>query len=283
MTPCRRFAGLPGTTFCLILLGSLALLGCNAQEGSEPAGVPFYSAPPSSFQQAASRDSALSLLEALDQETMRTAFARLSNYEYTRHVRTEQLDETDGVVAFEESTMRYDAREEQTPELLSEASEGNFDFGFLGRFVSAERPPAPDPSDAAAHILPDEPAYLSPQHQEAYLYQLLPDTTLWGQAAKVVEVRADPETGENQNIRYVRLYLDRSSQTVIGLTLIREERPLLFREASRFTIFLRPEREDWVPHRTHFRTRMHLPFQSPKQFRTVSMYEDYARIPENST
>jgi len=91
----------------------------------------------------------------------------------------------------------------------------------------------------------------------------------------IVRVRPDG-TGQDQGVRYARLTLDRASQELVGLVVVRAERALLFGEESRLRLRLRrlPDGR-WVPHVTRFRALVHVPFRTPRQFRTVSAYSNY--------
>ncbi len=260
----------------VFLAGSI---GCNASEGDpDVSGVPFYSVPEDTFRATgATREEALTLLQNLNTQALRRAFERLPTYQYTIHTRTEQISALGGVTAAVERLVRHTRG---SASLIRSDTIGAFDFGPLGRFAEADLEADLDfgdlPGNPAARILPEDPAYLAPRYREAYRYRLLPDTMFGGRPLHVIEVRARPQAEDDPEIRYARFYATQDG-TVVGFDLIRVARPWLFHEASRFSLRLRPAPNGaWVPHRTRFRTRFHLPFRPPQQFRVTRVYSDYA-------
>lgn len=225
------------------------------------------------------RDSILTLLTDMHRAAFDSAFARLDAYGFTRHVRTEQLDTTGATTAHRTLTLRYPPG--PGPGTVQRAdSAGTFqDGGVLSGITPAQRQTA-RPANLAAQTLVDQPAYLAPRTQEAYRYALRRDSLLDGTPTFVVEAKARlDERGADQNIRYARLTIDRSSHELVGLTSIRASRILLFHENSQITIRLRrgpDSSQHWVPRLTRFRARVDVPFRAPRQFRTVSAYYGYA-------
>lgn len=260
-----------------VLLCLVALGGC-AEEAPEVPGQPFYPTSANPFQQTpAERDSVVALLQAVDQEPFREAFARLDAKAFTRYTRVEQFDDEDFLVAYEEHVLRHLTREgERTFTVLDTDSAGTFNFGYFSSFVS-ENVEMQDPPDLTAHLLPEDPPYLSARNREAYVYRLLPDTLMWDHMAQVIEVRARPVEGDGQNIRLVRLYVDRDTDALIGVYMERIDLALLFREESRFYAHVRPFAPgEWVPYNTRFETIIRVPFRPAQLFRTVSTYYDYS-------
>jgi hypothetical protein len=237
-------------------------------------GEPFYPASANlQAQTVTERDSIFAFLGTIDQETFTRAFSRLTDKSYTRYTRTEQFDEEDYLIAFGERVLRHGAGK---TELVDHDSAGTFDYGYFSRFVS-KTVDAYDPTDLARHIVPDDPAYMSARNREAYVYRTLPDTLMWDMVARVIEIRARPDEGDGQNIRRVRLYVERSSNKLIAMYLERIDLALWFREESRFYVHVRPTPAgEWVPYNTRFETLIRVPFRSAQRFRTVSTYYSFS-------
>lgn len=255
----------------------LALLAVGCGVDPDAAGQPFYPASERAFQalpaQDVPRDSVVALLQSLRTEAIDTAFARLPTLAFTRRVRTEQV-EAGRVLASRTRTLRYPGGR-TAPTLLHRDSSGTFDFGLLGWVAQPDAR-----QDAAAtlapHIVPDDPAYLSPRNQEAYTYRLLPDTALAGRAAQVIDVQARPDAQSDLSIRHARFFVDRASGRLVAVRLARSKRAFLFDEDSRFFVRLQPGPEgQWVPHSTRYWTRLDLPLGTPRQFRTDASYTRY--------
>jgi hypothetical protein len=260
---------------CLLAGGGLALLGCGSP--SEAPRAAF--APTDTLASAVGRDSALAVLTSMQRTAFDSAFAALNAYGVTRHVRTEQLSPSGTVTAISSYVVRY------TPgsgpgTVRRRDTTGTFrDGGLFGRAAPA-RDPAARPPNVAAEVLPDQPAYVEPRTREAFRYALRADTLPTGPPVLVLEVRArDRGTGREQGVRYARLLLDRSSRQLIGLTTVRAGNVLLFGEQSRLHLRLRraPDGETWVPDVTRMRASLHVPFRTPRQFRTASAYYGYER------
>lgn len=253
---------------CLLLL-----FGCGRKSGHVP-GQAFYPVSANPYlQSSAERDSVFSLLGAVNQEPFRFAFDRLTRRNFTRYTRIEQFDRDDFLVAYEEHMVRHGASgDARTFEVLDVDSAGTFNYGYFSRFVS-ETMPMQDPPNLAAYILPDEPAYLSERNRDAYVYRFLADTLMWDVVARVIEIRAKPKDGDGQNVRRVRLYVDRGSKALIGMYMERVDLAMFFREESRFYVHIRPSSDgSWVPYNTRFETRIRVPFRPAQLFRTVSTY-----------
>ena len=227
----------------------------------------------------APRDSILATLGRMNRTPFDSAFAVLSAYTFTRHVRTEQLDTTGTATAHRTLTLRYPP--EDSDGIVQRAdSAGAFRGGGLLSGITPGQQPTARPANLAAQTLPDQPAYLAPRTQEAYRYALRRDSLLDGTPVVRVEAKArTDERGVDQSIRYARLTIDRASNALLGLTTARVSRLLLFREHSQITIQLRRAPADspatWVPHLTRFRAVVDVPFRTARQFRTVSAYYGY--------
>lgn len=246
----------PRLLVCTLCLLTLVLLPGCAEEPSAAGTTPDATA-----------DSAFVLLQSMQREAMQQAFGAADEGGYLRLTRTEQID--DGVVlAFSERLVRL--RPDAPPQTLRVDTTGTFEFGFFGRFVDEAAPAAP--ANPAAHVLPDDPAFLTARNREAFIYRLAPDTSWFGQQVRVVDVRARPGTGENQALRHVRLYIDPASDELVGLSLARREETWLYDEASRFELRLRPSGGTWHPHVTDVVMATRLPFSPPRTFRTTSSY-----------
>ncbi len=255
----------------LFLLSLPGLWGC----GAEP-DAPAHAAPDEIRRQdAAERQAVLTALQSLRQSALREAFAALPRYRYTRRTRTEQFDAAGRPVAFVERLTRNDVP--GGPRTVLEAdSAGAFAFGYLRPFLPAKANER-DAADLPQHVLLEDPPYLAPRNRDAFFFRFLPDTLLAGAAVQGIEVRARPGAGDGQNIRRVRLYLDRRSGALTALSLERREQGLLFREESRFDLQIRPAPGGgWLPDRTSFATRIRVPLRPLQHFRTVSTYSDFS-------
>jgi len=161
---------------------------------------------------------------------------------------------------------------------LQADSSGRFDYGFFNRFVS-ENVSTVDPVNLVPHLLPEDPPYLSSRKRDRFTYRFRPDTLLWDTAAQVIEIKARPEVGDDQNIRRVRLYVGQRDHTLLAIYLERIDLALLFREESDYFTHIRKTKEgDWVPYNTRYHTRIRTPFRSTRQFRTVATY--YSFVPK---
>jgi len=260
----------------LFMMGSLGGLGCATSPADRP---PAAFAPADTVSASpAERDSALSVLTSMRRTAFDSAFAALDGYGFTRHVRTEQLAPSGTTTAVQSYKVSYQPNAERGT-LQRHDSTGAFRDGGLLASLSSPRRRTERPANRAAEALPDQPAYLAPRTRDAFRYSIRPDSLRDGTPTYVVAAQARREEG----VRYARLTLTRPSHTLIGLTVVRAERALLFREDSRLHIRLRRAPDtpsmsptwDWVPHVTRFRAVVKVPFRAPRQFRTVSAYYNY--------
>lgn len=258
-----------------LMLCLLAPLACQQADLPVP-GQPFYPASFNPYQQASTeRDSIFTALNAINQDPFRNAFTALEQQAFTRYTRTEQFDKEDFLVAYQEHIIRHEHEGgARTYATQSMDSAGTFDYGYFSRFVS-ETVTTQDPPDLTRYVVPEDPAYLSERNRDAYVYRFLPDTLMWDMVARVIEIRARPADGDGQNIRRVRLYVDRGTQTLIAMYMERIDLAMLFREESRFYVHIRPEGDHWVPYNTRFESRISVPFRPTQLFRTVSTYYKY--------
>ncbi len=255
----------------VVALTFLALMGCGRPTNE----TPLLTDPAA----LAERDSVLAALHAVDRSAFDHAFETLNRYSFTRHLRTEQLGDDERVIAFTERVVRFEREHDGHRAILVDAdSGGSFDYGFFRRFVSNDTKDIV-PVDLAPYLLPEDPPYLLPRNRDAFAYRFLPDTLLWDVTARVIEVRAQPGSGDEQSLRRVRLYVDRTTGSLIALDVDRTDRALLFREESRYFVHIRPTQwEEWVPHTTRYRTRIRTPFQKSRQFRTTATYFEFERV-----
>jgi hypothetical protein len=211
-----------------------------------------------------------------------SAFAILSDYRVTRSVRTEQMTPSGTIAALRSYVLRYPPGGDRGT-LQTRDSMGTFRGGGLLGGAAPDRSPRERPADVAAQVLADEPAFIEPRTREAFRYALQADTLLEGTPVYLLEATArNRGTGRDQSVRYVRLVLDRDTRQLIGLTMVRAGRVLLFEENSRMHVRLRRAPDSrWVPQVTRTRARVDVPFRSPRQFRTVSAYYGYALAPDD--
>jgi hypothetical protein len=248
--------------FILVLFGAT---GCGKRNIS-PAG-PI---------EAAERDSILSMIDNVQQDAIRTAFSRLSNYSYNRYLRTEQYDVDDFIIAFTEYNIAVTAGPDGPTSLATRADSGGaFDFGFFKRFVS-ENVSDPDPVDLVPYVLDDDPSYLNPKNIDKYTFRVRGDTLMWDREASIIEIRAKPDAGDGLNIRKVRYYVDLATNELVAMYLERIDLSLLFREESTFYVHILPvSTGEMVPYNTRFETMIRTPFKSSYRIRTVSTYTDH--------
>jgi hypothetical protein len=228
--------------------------------------------------EAALRDSVLSVLLGADQGPFRSAFSKLSSYDFTRYIRTEQYDGDDFLIAFEEHIVDVSSRSGERITRMEQAdSAGNFEFGFFKRFVS-DNVDNVDPVDLVPYVLPEDVGYRNPRDRDKYRYRFLPDTLLWDQQVQVVEARAKPELADGLNVRRVRHYIDRETGELMAVYLERIDLAMLFREESQFYVHVRPNGKGVVlPYNTRFQTLIMTPFRDPNKIRTVSTYSNLRR------
>ena len=247
--------------------------GCSPSAGDDAASNAKLAA---YFEQdEVERDSVLQLVTRASGTTFKDAFLALRNYNYTRYARTDQLDDTNFLVAFRERTVTYTGPQgSRQHRVLSADSSGSYDFGFFRQFVSATVEEQ-DPEDLTPYLFPEDPSYLSDRNFEAYLYRFMPDTLMLQTSAKVAEIRARPVDGDGKNIRRARFYFDQSSGQFIAFELERIDLALFFREESHFFVHLQNTPDGTqVPYNTLFETTIIMPFKPPQTFRTVATYSD---------
>lgn len=218
-------------------------------------------------------DSVSTLLSGVSDEAFREAFSAIDRYRYTRYSRTEQFDTDDYLVAFRENVHSATWDDGiRTISIQQEDSAGTFDFGLFDRFTSSNLNDL-DPVDLVEYLLPEDPPYLQGRNREKYEWSYLPDTLLWDTQAKVIEVKARPLSGDGENIRKVRHYVDRTTNELIAMYLERIDLALLFREESQFYVHMRRASDGYlVPHNTRFQTHIKTPFKTDNKFRTVSTF-----------
>ncbi len=266
-----------------ILVGGLVLvwtvLGGTACTDAPPArsAVSPFGSVDTIASTAVSRDSTLAVLTSMERTAFDSAFVQLEEYGLTRYVRTEQFDTTGTVTALHTRTVRYEPGS-TSGTVRRRDSVGHFRSGGILSGIAPDQQPTDRPANLAAQALPDQPAYVAPRTREAYRYALRPDSLFDGTPTYVIEARArTDERGRDQGIRYARLTIDRDSKELVGLSLVRAERVLLFGEESQLTLRLRKAPDGaWVPHLTRVRTVVSVPFRSPRQVRTVSAYYNYS-------
>ena len=262
----------------VLLLTGLVLggAGCTS-ERTRPAS-PLV--PSDTLSSSADRDSALAVLTAMRRTAFDTAFAQLSEYAVTRYVRTEQVTPAGTTTAVRSYEVRYPSGG-AAGTVQRRDSAGTFrDGGLFGR-AAPDRNPAGRPPDVAAQLLPDQPAYVDPRTREDFRYALATDSLRNGAPVHVLSVRArSSNTGDEQGVRFARLLIHRPSNQLIGLALVRDDQVLLFGEDSQLSVRLQRGPDGrWVPHVTRVRTSVHVPFRSPRQFRTVSAFYAYEHTP----
>jgi hypothetical protein len=262
-----------------LVLGGLFLGGTGCTSSAERAESPFV--PADTVASAVDRDSALAVLTALRRTAFDSAFAALDDYALTRYGRTEQMTPAGTTTAVRSYEVRYRPGADDGT-VQRRDSVGAFRDGGLFGWAVPNRDPAARPPNVAAQMLPDQPAYVEPRTREAFRYALRADSLRNGTPAYVLTVRArDRGTGREQGVRYARLLIHRPSTQLIGLALVRGDQVLLFGEDSRMSLRLRRAPDGtWVPYLARVRASVHVPFRTPRQFRTVSAFYEYESSPE---
>lgn len=258
----------------LLLLGGLLLsgLGCSSSGARSPS--PFV--PTDTITSAVGRDSALTVLTAMRRAAFDSAFTALDDYVVRRYVRTEEMTPSGTTTAVRSYVLRYRPGAKQGT-VERRDSIGTFRDGGLFGYVAPHRDAAARPPNVAAQILPDQPPYVEPRTREAFRYALQHDSLQDGTPVYVLEVKARARgTGREQGVRYARLLIHRPSDELIGLTLVRDDEALLYGEDSQMSVRLRRASDGtWVPYLTRLRASVHVPFRTPRQFRTVSAFYAY--------
>ncbi len=252
---------------CIVFITTLS--SCNEPaQVSEPA-----------FQQSASeREAVLAALRSAERSAMQNAFATLPAYEFARRVRTEQLDLQGQVAAYEEYIAHH-TTDNGLPAVKIEKqdSSGVFHRGFL--FWPDPSSAARLPHEVAEYILPEDPPYLSERNRDAFYYTSLPDTLLSALTVEVLDVRARPESGSKQNIRHVRLFIDKETREVIALAVEQVQNAFLFQENSHFFLKIRKLQDnEWAPDSMLAQTRIHVPLLPARNYRTSSSYYNYIPV-----
>lgn len=262
----------PPLSILLILVYTVTVAACQP-----PSDTVSESVAPAAATHTPERDSVLSLLTSLKQDAFRRAFAATDEFQYTRRSRTTQFDAEGKPLARVTRTLRHEPGPSgPTTDVLQADTSGHFTFGLLGRFVSGGK--AEPPSNALAqHLISDEPSYLSQRNREAYRYVLLPDTIHQGRPTTVVSVRARSDTGSDQAIRSVRIYIDKGTRELTAIDMERSNRGWLFTEVTQqYASIQRLDADDWLPDSTRFFTRVRIPLQPTRTFLTSSRYYDAA-------
>ena len=229
-----------------------------------------------SEEEMALREDVLEALDRAESADFLASFDRLSTYSFNRYIRTEQYDDDDFLLAFDEYQVRVEGSGTERQTRIDRAdSAGAFDFGFFNRFVS-ENVDSADPVDLIPFVLPDDLGFRDPRNIDKYRFRFQADTLLWDREAHVVEIKAKPDLADGLNVRLVRQYIDVESNKLVGVYLQRVDLALLFREESDFYVDLKPGPGGvFLPYNTRFQTRIGTPFRGTYKVRTVSTFTDY--------
>lgn len=245
------------------------------------AGCADRNAPLLTPQESAAADSVTALLERIDETALRSAFRDVSARPHTQRIRTGQFDEDGTLLASRDREVRHDA--EGTRAIRSESS-GTFDFGYLRRFVSADDLEAGlVAADLPEYIVPEDPPYAVARNREAWRYEFAPDSMLSDRSVRVIRITARPGFDVSRSIRRVRLYLDRTSDRLVGIYIERVHAALWFREESAF--FLSTARLPsgaWAPDHARFETRIKLLLRPAQRFRSSAEYYDFGEMAQAS-
>jgi len=260
-----RIMGRAAVVFILIPLVAGMVAACGDRSGA-----------PVTDEERTERTDILTMLDSANRDDFVSSFERLSDYDFNRYIRTEQYDDEDYMVAFDEYLVRTTGSgDHRLSHVERTDSAGAFDFGFFNRFVS-ENVDSADPINMIPYILPEDAGYDDPRNLDKYRFRLLADTLLGDREARVVEITAKPGEGDGMHVRLVRQFIDRDTNKIVGAYLERIDLALLFREESSFYVDLKPGPDGrLVPHNTQFQTRIGTPFRGTYKIRTVSTYSEF--------
>jgi hypothetical protein len=252
----------------LLLVAVLVGAGCAGSSGEMENAAP-----------AGDQDSLRVLLQSLDQEALRQAFERLPSYYYTQYQRYQQLAPEGQPIAVREQLYQYGTLEgRRNATVLPQGTSGQFDFGFLDRFVPSGSEGGGEMAIVSI-LIPDEPPYLSPRTQDQFHFELMPDTVVSGKTARVVNVVAAGEEGADQPIRQARLVFDPITLDVLAMSVTRKSTDLLFREHTHSHVQLAEATPGvWLPDSTSVYSRLVLPLFTARTFQTDSRYSGFELV-----
>ena len=273
----RLFHALRPRRLCAALGLAVAAFGLAAcGDGFAPASPTLQ--PDAPAVEAARRDSVLAVLADLRRTAIDSAFGRLSDYTYRRTRRTAALHDADAAEApTRTSVVRFtradDGRRIEPVEIDSSGSFEEAPFGWFGGLATLRE----DTTELAPYILSDDPPYESGRGREAFLFRLRPDTLLDGRPTRVVLIEPHPTEGEGQQLRHVRLFIDRASNELAAIDVVRTQDALLYGERSRnFLKIQRLPDGAWVPDSLRIDTRFAPAGASTREVRTSARYSDFA-------
>lgn len=218
-------------------------------------------------------DSVVTLLQTADTTALHEAFAARNQINYFRRSRTRQIHPaTEDLIASYELLIKHVPENENRIELVKADSSGSFTLGFFSSFM---RPTLQVGmlANPAPHLVPDDPAYLGNRGPSLYQYELLPDTVIAGRPTAVARITLKPTAGEDQQIRAGRFYIDRSTGSYVGISLLRRQKALLFSEESTLEVYIQHNvSTGWFPDRTSYRTKLDIPFITSKHLTTEAQY-----------
>lgn len=256
--------GLDGTAAMrtlIVILAAVALAACE----SRPVDSPTLRAV-----DPGERDSAIALLQRVGTETIDRAFAELSRQPHTLHERLHQFDESGRINAYRRRTVAVDPPDVTT---VTSESEGTFDFGAFGRFVSFDDLDRL-PQNPVPFILAEDPPFLTPQGRELYHFAFDPDTTVHYVRLTSVTVTARPGDGDDQPLRRARMLIDPATEQIVSLRIERHSSNVLFGETSTLEISLSPSRQlTWLPARTNYRVALRAALTATRRFQLERDYE----------
>ena len=240
---------------------ALLVMACGTEATQEPGSPPQAGEPGTN---------AFARLGRLDATALHTAFRNLDRVPHLRRVETEQLEDN-ALLARREYLLRVQPGQD-APTVVEVDSMGAFQFGFLAPFVSST-PTFTTRPDLQALIVPEDPPYLDPRNHDAFLYDVGPDTVLWGTPVQRISVVAAPGEGDDQAIRRAHLFVDATNR-LIAYRVMRQNEALFFKEESEGFVAIRPMQDStWVPAAVRTDTRLRVPFRGHQHFRSRTHFE----------
>jgi hypothetical protein len=242
------------------LISILLLAGC-APGPPEPIELPEV-APDE-------RDEAITLLERSGTDLLDASFQALDRRSHTLREHLHQLDEAGRISAFRRRTIVHEPPETET---VSSESEGTFDFGAFGRFVSFDDLDRL-PQNPVPFLLAEDPPFLTPRGRDVYHFAFEPDTTLGGVRVRVVAVTAIPREADDQPLRWARLFIEPGAEQIVGISLRRHSQNVLFGETSLLEVMLAPRPDGtWLPQRSDYRVALRAALTATRRFQLLREY-----------
>lgn len=238
------------------LLLLMVLLGLTACGGASNKDVPFNEEP-------ADRKAAISLLKNLKINDLEKAYKTIQALEFTELTQVEVLSELGQPIG--KAQIQVHAIPQKPIETVSFKTEGVWK-GLSQRADLAQS------LTLGKQFLPDSAAYRTDRAQAQFLFRFLPEKNLPFGKVHVLEMAADPRSRPESDLKQVRLYVEATSQRLIGIEVKRNIHALMFEENSFMALFLQPHTKGWVPASSRFILKTSGLWGGEKNLRMVRRY-----------